>query len=53
LVKKVQPYWGLEIDIIAISPSKSWIQRVDVVDCSDDTLVTVAILSPSCPAFTF
>ena len=32
LVNSVQTYWGLEIDIIAISPSTSWIQRADVED---------------------
>jgi hypothetical protein len=32
LVKNAQPYCGLEIDIIAISPSTSWVQRVDVAD---------------------
>jgi hypothetical protein len=31
LVNSVQTYCGLEIDIIAIKPSTSWIQRVDDV----------------------
>src|SRR5580692_4557530 len=47
LVNNVQTYWGLEIDIIAISPSKSWIKRADVADLAVDTSVNVVILRPS------
>jgi hypothetical protein len=46
LVNSVQTYWGLEIDIIAINPSPSWIQRVDVADRTDDTPLNVVILFP-------
>ena len=42
LMKSVQTYCGLEIYIIAIRPSTSWIQRVDEADgiaigCAIDT----------------
>ena len=45
LVNSVHTYCGLEIDIIAIRPSPSWIQRVDVVavlaaaDCETETVM--------------
>jgi hypothetical protein len=48
LVKNAQPYCGLEIDIIAISPSRSCTHRVDVVadEACDDTPLIVVIFAP-------
>jgi hypothetical protein len=53
-VKSVQTYCGLDIDIIAMMPSTSWIQRVEaaagtasgceiaVIFCAPSSLATIA-----------
>jgi hypothetical protein len=49
-VNSVQTYCGLEIDIIAIKPSTSWVQRVDnvawVIEVESGVTATVIFRSP-------
>src|ERR1700743_2460391 len=46
LVKSVQTYCGLEIDIIAITPSTSCIHRVDATDPCRSSTTVVVIFAP-------
>jgi hypothetical protein len=50
LVNSVQTYCGLEIDIIAIRPSTSWVQRVDdvasVIEAETGVVATGMFFSP-------